>query len=176
FEEAEAAYRKAIELDPKDAAPWSGMAWLLYNKNHLKTKWTKKAVEVVRQAVILAPNDTYVLYTAAFMLFAADNLDEALPHCRRLFELADDESFRLASWNNFQLFKKGLNAGAGARLLQALDDSGAGERWLPLRQALAAAVAGKAEILLDVAPEVRKPALEILAVIAPDLPIAPTLR
>jgi len=146
FEEAEAAYRKAIELDPKDAAPWSGMAWLLYNKNHLKTKWTKKAVEVVRQAVILAPNDTYVLYTAAFMLFAADNLDEALPHCRRLFELADDESFRLASWNNFQLFKKGLNAGAGARLLQALDDSGAGERWLPLRQALAAAVAGKAEI------------------------------
>ncbi|NJM13107.1 MAG: hypothetical protein HC889_15695 [Synechococcaceae cyanobacterium SM1_2_3] len=38
------------------------------------------------------------------------------------------------------------------------------------------AVAGKAEILLDVAPEVRKPALEILAIIAPDLPISPTLR
>ena len=48
--------------------------------------------------------------------------------------------------------------GAGTQLLQALDDSGAGERWRPLRETLAAAVEGKAEILLDVAPEIRKPA------------------
>jgi len=34
---------------------------------------------------------------------------------------------------------------------------------------LAAAVAGSAEVLNGVAPEVRKPALEILAIIAPKL-------
>jgi len=34
---------------------------------------------------------------------------------------------------------------------------------------LAAVVAGSAEVLNGVAPEVRKPALEILAIIAPEL-------
>jgi hypothetical protein len=100
----------------------------------------------------------------------------ALPQCRRLFELAGDTSAQALKNDILLLFQGGLKAEAGARLLQALDDSGAGERWRPLREALAAAVAGKAEILLDVAPEVRKPALEILARITPDLPVPADLR
>lgn len=50
-----------------------------------------------------------------------------------------------------------------------LDASGVAERFLPAREALDAAVAGTAEVLNDVAPEVRKPALDILAIIAPEL-------
>ena len=175
FEDAEAAYRKAIELDPKDALPWCCMAWLLY-KNLIQTNWPEEAVEAVRQAFTRAPNDIIVLHSVAFILLATGNTDEALPHCRRLFDFADDDFFRMASSSNFLLFQTGLKAGTGVQFLQAIDDSGAGERWRPLREALAAAVAGKAEILLDVAPEVRKPALEILAIIAPDLPISPALR
>lgn len=101
---------------------------------------------------------------------------ETLSQCRRLFELAGDTSAQALENDILLLFQEGLKVEAGARLLQAIDDSSAGERWRPLREALAAAVTGKVEILLDVAPEVRKPALEILARIAPDLPIPANLR
>ena len=81
------------------------------------------------------------------------------------------------TWNEYLArIQEKLKMGAGTQLLQALDDSGAGERWRPLREALAAAVAGKAEILLDVTPEIRKPALEILTRIAPNLLIPADLR
>lgn len=101
---------------------------------------------------------------------------EALPDCGRVFDRVSDTT-ELFTWNEcLLLFRESLKAGAGARLSKTLDDSGAGERWRPLREALAAAVAGKAEILLDVAPEIRKPALEILARIAPDLPMPADLR
>ena len=57
----------------------------------------------------------------------------------------------------------------GKELLNLLDETEAGQRWRPLREALAAAVAKNPDLLLDVAPEVRKPALEILARLAPEL-------
>jgi hypothetical protein len=102
---------------------------------------------------------------------------EALTQCRRLFDLADNAFVQAIREDDFRLLlHEGLKTGSSARLLQALDDSGADERWRPLREALAAAVTGKAEILLDVASEVRKPALEIIAIIAPDLPISPALH
>jgi hypothetical protein len=55
-----------------------------------------------------------------------------------------------------------------------MDETEAGQHLRPIREALAAAVEGDAEILNGVAPEVRKPALEILSLIAPKLlPEAP---
>ena len=103
---------------------------------------------------------------------------EAINNILQAITNAPNDNVVQAELENYLLllFKDGLETGSGAKWLQAIDDSGAGERWRPLREALAAAVAGKAEILLDVAPEVRKPALDILAMIAPDLPISPALR
>jgi Flp pilus assembly protein TadD len=172
FEDAEAAYRHAIEIDPNNAASWNNLAWVLYHQmNQLS-----EAVDATCKAATLEPKNTYFIYTAATILLAAGKKDEAIIYCRHLFEKADDV-FVQTIWDDFLLlFHEGLKAGTGAQLLQALDDSGAGERWRPLREALAAAVAGKAEMLLDVAPEVRKPALEILAIIAPDLSIPAALR
>ncbi len=57
----------------------------------------------------------------------------------------------------------------GAELLSALDETEVGQRYRPVREALAAVVAGTADVLNSVAPEVRKPALEIIAMIAPGL-------
>lgn len=101
---------------------------------------------------------------------------QALPDCGRLLDLVNDAP-QPATWDEcLLLFQERLKAGKGAHLLQILDNNNAGERWRPLREALAAAVAGKAGILLDVAPEVREPALEILARIAPDLPMSADQR
>lgn len=49
-----------------------------------------------------------------------------------------------------------------AHALSLLDETGQGERWRPLREALAAMVAGDPEQLLCVAPEVRVPESAIL--------------
>lgn len=57
----------------------------------------------------------------------------------------------------------------GERVLAELDASGIGESLQPVRAALVAAVAGNAELLNDVAPEIRLPAREILARMAPSL-------
>jgi DNA-binding Lrp family transcriptional regulator len=55
------------------------------------------------------------------------------------------------------------------RVLGELDAAGLGERLAPVRAALQAVVAGDAGLLNDVAPEIRLPAREILARMAPSL-------
>lgn len=171
YEEAETTCRYAIKLYPKESLFKIILALSLCNLNR-----PTEAEHILLQAAFLSPNDCALSYAATHLLLTVGKNDEALPHYRRLFEQADD-IFVQTNWDTLLLlFQGGLRTGAGAQLLQALDDSGAGERWRPLREALAAAVAGKAEILLDVAPEIRKPALEILTRIAPDLPIPADLR
>ncbi|MCK5924367.1 MAG: hypothetical protein KAG10_00585, partial [Methylococcales bacterium] len=49
-----------------------------------------------------------------------------------------------------------------AEALQILDETGAGERWRPLREALMVIVSGNERYLNSVAPEVREPAQAIL--------------
>lgn len=67
------------------------------------------------------------------------------------------------------LLQTACGLGRQSTMLAALDKTGASRRLRPAREALAAAVAGTAEVLNGVAPEVRKPALDILAIIAPGL-------
>jgi hypothetical protein len=54
-------------------------------------------------------------------------------------------------------------------VLSALDAAGLADRLRPAREALAAAAAGDIEVLHGVAPEIRRPALELLALIEPKL-------
>jgi hypothetical protein len=58
-------------------------------------------------------------------------------------------------------------AGQAEQALDALERTGLGQRWRPVREALRACVAGSDDHLLDVAPEVRAPALRALASIRP---------
>lgn len=59
--------------------------------------------------------------------------------------------------------------GVAAEMLSALDAAGLADRLRPLREALAVAAAGDIGLLNGVAPEIRRPALELLAVIDPKL-------
>ncbi|SIO44806.1 hypothetical protein SAMN05444166_4809 [Singulisphaera sp. GP187] len=52
-------------------------------------------------------------------------------------------------------------AGYAADAVKLLDETGTGERWRPLREALNAVAENAPESLRRLAPEVREPALEI---------------
>lgn len=62
-----------------------------------------------------------------------------------------------------------LNEKAPAALA-ALDRTDLADRWRPLREALAAIVAGTRAVLTRVAPEIREPALVLIDQLKPDLP------
>jgi len=61
FEEAENAYRRAIELDPDSAYPWNGLAWALYKAG----KADDGAEAASRKAVELEPNPSRTHFGAA---------------------------------------------------------------------------------------------------------------
>ncbi|WP_296926993.1 hypothetical protein [Thiohalocapsa sp.] len=61
------------------------------------------------------------------------------------------------------LFQEAVRAGQVAAARDLLDATEAGERWRPLREALAAAAEGSVDYLRLVAPEVRTPAQAIFA-------------
>ena len=67
------------------------------------------------------------------------------------------------------LFKEAVQTNRAAEALRLLEETSYGERWRPLREALAAAAEGNSRYLNGVAPEVRQPALAILKEIAPEL-------
>jgi hypothetical protein len=81
--------------------------------------------------------------------------------------------FHEADWHGIlDLAKAYIADGHAADLTRLLDETlwesvPYGERWRPLREAVHAAAVGTSDALLDVAPEIRNPALEILKEIAP---------
>jgi len=198
--EAEEAYRKALELDPQEVGVWRRLVAILPLMENRKAEaeyalnkwmelnpqdpisWTSAAmyyhlfhedeVEVERllQKAMGIPDKTsgglmYITNT----LFTMHKIARAMKHCRELLEKCSDE-FVVENFEAFlYMFECGLKAGAGSQLLALFDETEAGQRWRPIREALAAAVEGNAELLNGVAPEVRHPALEILRVIAPQL-------
>ena len=194
MEEAVEAYRQAIELDPLYTRAWRGLCYVLplMNRNEeagqaLK-KWTDLepdnsaawAALAIHQHLIQKNDDeaNISLQNAlkvpkkardglglmTFAMFLLKKVDEALPLFRQYLEVEDTSLTKLVD-----LIEIGLPAGAGKQLLAIFDESEAGQRWRPIREALAAAVANDAGLLNGVAPEVRKPALEILQIIAPEL-------
>ena len=125
----------------------------------------------VIRATELAPDDVATLATAATVLFAIKRLDEAEIATRTLFSLlaAKDHLQDQEAGSLIEVLAIGCLRGAARLLLRELDATDAAQRFRPAREALAATVAGSAEMVNGVAPEVRTPALEILAIIAPKL-------
>jgi len=95
--EAEAAYRRAIELDPADAWPWNSLGFLLKNK----LQRFNEAEAAYRRAIELDPAFAWAWNNLGFLL--ADQLkrfDEAEAAYRRTIEL--DPAFAWP-WNNLGL-------------------------------------------------------------------------
>ena len=158
-DEAEQAYRRANALAPQDAGVHDSLARLLYRRGGD----LKEARSLAERAVELAPGDLYAPHTLATILVKLGDWPVAAPLIARLIE-EGTEPFLERIWDDILLlFREAVSAGRAADALHLLDSGEAGERWRPLREAVAAAVEGTPDYLREVAPEVRRPAEQIYA-------------
>lgn len=165
LDDAEIAFQKWTQLSPDNPASWASYA--LYN--HLFEKDAVSAESFLKKAEEIPEKTPDGLRLMAYTLFLMHQPDRALLHCRELMKTVSDEYMLENIHAVLAIIRKGLEVGAGSQLLVMFDETEAGQRWRPIREALAAAVESNAEILNGIAPEVRKPALEILEYLAPQL-------
>ncbi len=158
YDEAEQAYRRAIEIDPDDADYYNNLAWLLYQQD----RNLPDARRLAEHAVALAPANQHCMHTLATILVRLGDWPSAAPLARRLID-EGSERFLEETWRDvLLLFQEAVRSGQASAARDLLDATDAGERWRPLREALAAAAEGSADYLRLVAPEVRTPAKAIL--------------
>ncbi|MEZ4434408.1 MAG: hypothetical protein R3F65_18550 [bacterium] len=101
---------------------------------------------------------------------AAGEWDQVWLRISRLAAV-EDEKLNQAMWPTLlAVFCHAVAAGQTGAALECLDDHGLTDRWRPLREALAAIVAGTRAVLTRVAPEIREPALVLIDQLKPDLP------
>jgi len=97
--------------------------------------------------------------------------EQLIGEVRRLFAVQNNETVLAPAILRAvaELLPPAVELQLGERFLAELDAAGLAEFLPPVRAALQAAVAGDAGLLNDVAPEIRLPAREILARMAPSL-------
>ncbi|MGH9841423.1 MAG: AAA family ATPase [Blastocatellia bacterium] len=80
-----------------------------------------------------------------------------------------DDEFHETYWAEIiAFFRDAVATGHAAEAVALLDETEYGERWRPLREALRAIAGDDSSYLLRVAPEVRLPAEEIVAMLLPE--------
>ena len=165
-QEAEDAYRAAVCLNPNLARSWDGLAtclWLF--KNDLQ-----EAEVAAQQAVALSDADEMPF--AAYRLASIQAQSGKWKQCwdtARLFLDPARHAFHEQMWGAITLFFAGATFGGQAMNgVELLDELELSERWRPMRAALQATGEQDAESLLQLAPEVRGPAEELLRRLWPD--------
>ncbi len=165
--EAATIAQKLCVLEANDPRNWIGLAVALQAEKGGEEEKLKAA----RRAIELAPEDPGPLALLTVLLLTMKRVDEAALSARRLFnrlgakeDLLNQEAKLLIPFMSIW-----CATDAAPILLRELDATDTAQRFRPAREALAAVVAGSSDVLNGVAPEVRKPALEILAIIAPKL-------
>lgn len=154
---AEAAYRRAVSLEPESATFCNSLAWHLC-RNGARTD---EMESLARAAAEAEPDNPHVGHTLACVLIRRHKWSEAVRWMRRV--LAWDESIVSEHWADVEtLFGEAARRGFAAEAGALLDETGVGERWLPLREALRVLEEGNRDSLLRLAPEVRRPAEEVL--------------
>jgi len=157
YDEAEQAYRRAIEIDPDDPRAYNNLAWLLYQQD----RDLAEARRLAEQGTALAPENPFYMHTLTTILVRLGDWPAAIPLIQRLIDKGG-EQFLADTWSDLLLlFREAARNGQAAAARDLLDATDVGERWRPLREALAAAAEGSADYLRLVAPEVRAPARAI---------------
>jgi len=171
YEEAEQAYWQALTIDreyyrAKDNLLRLGQHWLTENQ-------LPQAESLSRRLTETFPEDAPGWLLLAEVEAKQNNTEQALSDLNRWLSLKAAQDEAAEGWQGvggaLGLFRELLQAGHAAALLEQLKQTGLDERWRPLYEALKAAQAGTAKYLTRVAPEVRRPALDILKTLAPDL-------
>lgn len=189
-EEAEQAYRKALELDPSDAVFWNGLGCLLHDhmgKLQDAEAGYRKAIELGNGAPYPHTNLAYLLLAqparaeeaddafatagellpehgkqllSAFRALAKDNFGEAGKCLAQALEQNHPELFTIYFDGLLRSLRLAKKEGYGERLLDFLRERGLGDRYWPLYAAFDAYVNEEGK-LRDVNPEVRGAARRI---------------
>ena len=85
WEAAYNAYRQAVELNPKDARAYSGMAYAL-----AKMGRTEEAIAANKEALALRPADLSILQNLALLYHELGDDAEALKYARQALKVAPE--------------------------------------------------------------------------------------
>jgi tetratricopeptide (TPR) repeat protein len=164
YNEAEMAYRKAVDLVPTNNEHLNRLAWCLF----LADKNMEEAEERAWQALAIPPNDLYTICTLACILARRAKWEEAALMVRR-FIVEGGKDYHSKIWPDIvSFFREAVKTGHAADAVKLLDDIGYEDRWRPLREALRAIIVGSDASLLRVAPEIRRPAEELVVQLLPE--------
>jgi len=164
LEEQEHAWRTALQKRPDHDILAKGLADTLLRAN----RGLPEAEDLARRALAAHPEDLQDRILVARILLARGDWTSTV---LTLDPLLQDESTSPSSphWDGvMDFFRDTVVRGRASEAVEAMDQTGAGERWRPLREALRCVAFGNSSHLLAVAPEVRKPATLILDKLWPE--------
>lgn len=116
-----------------------------------------------RRAVFYAPTSPHTVLTLMTVIAARGEWDEAVGFSDRVLENASDVETSLTWSALLPFFRYAVSGGHAAGAADLLRQQGYDERWRPLYEALIAIAENDAERLERLAPELKGPALELLA-------------
>src|SRR5262249_30951457 len=119
----------------------------------------------LRRAVELEPDNIDFARAHASTLMKRGRWDEAIVVARRFISEEDDLSHEWNWPDIVRFFHDAVTSGHTKEAIVFLDEMEYGQRWRPLREALQAIAEDDSNYLLRIAPEVRQPAEEIVAML-----------
>ena len=155
-EEAEVAYRKAAQLMPHWPFVKRELAWVLI----LHRRSFEEAEQLARS---ISGSDNEADGILATVLVHKGDWNGAADHARRYFSEAINRDLKGTWQRTLVFFGEAVRANKTREAAEILEETGAAERWRPLREALEALARGNESYLRRVAPEIRQPAREILS-------------
>lgn len=161
-DEIEANARVLLAYDDTGFLPWAILAFSQWRNN--------KIVDAAAAAKRALENDATPFYLAAYccIIVAAEGTSDLLPYLlKALVKLKPDAATTTRPLN--RLAELVLKLGKGRLFLAAWDATFPSGELLPFREALNAAAHNDGSLLELLAPEVKEPARQFLAVIAPKL-------
>lgn len=182
---AEKTIRDAISIHNATSSLWATLGLILWRRGS-----RSEAEKAFRTSLAIDPDEPRVKSQAAwFFLSFEEDFDSAAALVRDLpGQLGDSDAIRAAvlvhkgdweeavryargyiarqvelDWDRtLTFFREAVRKGKAREAIELLLETGAAERWRPLREALEAVARGSKTYLRRVAPEVRQPAREIL--------------
>ena len=162
FSEAEKAYRKALELEPDDRLAKCELAWLLL----LRSQDFQAAESLARE---LQNHEQAAGIIATALAHRGDWISAAAEARKFITAVMEEDSH--SKWpRTLAFFQEAARAGKAREAVEILAETGAAERWRPLREALEAIARGSESYLRRVAPEIRPAARELFKQLQEPIP------
>ncbi|HLO65183.1 MAG TPA: AAA family ATPase [Azonexus sp.] len=173
IDEANALARKACDLASEDSRTWFALALTMPLEKH----YASERLAALRRADALSKDRSPTLALILAHQLALGSESEVRQAAEDYFKFLgayDTEGSEIAALKldtelMCQTLRVAVFYGASTTILAEFDKTEAAQRFRVVREALHAVVTGSVAVLDELAPEVRKPALEVLAIIAPTM-------